>query len=605
MSKPLLYLDLLNLTVGSDGTTATGYKPSEIYLVIQGLIGSGDGPYAHFDWTTGQLKKMAIADNTVKVPVLGGDPTIKYAKYWITLEELLTKSYYDQTNGLQIPIPIYSGRLYISFSTPVYLNVVTNNKGVISPAEPDEGNPVDPNFHTIFDKFEFTSNTDNVLFSNTTAVDFVGIPMAYSINGSDTPQEGFAIDATAQKDPFAYLTKKFVADSEFSVLVEKTRLLAPKVNSANFPPFGNDGTYMDAYVKYCWNHYFTSKDTITIWNYVDITTAENSSLSNDKDGKGCKWTAEGKITDSATGTLTFTITSLVDKNNKALTPPTNTFIITLPSTWDVLRQGGIFAPLTSLSGYLFSIDGDIKNQVSTAINRNVMHAPYKGDYDETNTSKGTIYWADRCAYYEDNGVPAASLSINKYGKFLHELSIKKLCYALAYDDKYSQNVNLSGPLSTSTPTVMKLSIYYKKPKSNTGVFPTGSIAIKDLIKNDYTIDVKQDPSADGVIISVSPKNGATLTNCDLMYSSKDKDNESFNLYVPGVTTNNQIHIPASNLSSPFRFVFRFEIKGDSVQGRQFLLPQDAAIANGHVLLYDPTKTTTPLTLTGITNPPTT
>ena len=604
MSNPLLYLDLINLTVGSDGTTATGYKPSEIYLIIQGRIGTGDGPYAHFNWATGQLKAMTLADNTESVQNLGGNASIKYAKYWITLEELLAKNYFDKTNGLQIPIPIYSGRLYVSFSAPVYINIVKAKDGKINPAEPDEGNTVDPNYNTIWDKFEFTSNTDNVLYSNTTAVDFVGIPMAYSINGNDAPQEGFAIDAEAQKDPFGYLTQKFSADKEFSVLVGKSRLFAPKVNSNDFAPFGNKATYMDAYVKYCWNHYFTSKDIITIWNYVDVTTAENSSLATDDDGKGSKWTAEGKITNSATGTLTFTIKTLVDKNGKALTVPTNTFEITLPSSWDTLRQGGVFAPLNSLNGYLFSIDGDIKNQVSTALNRNVMHGSYMGDFDETNKDKGTIFWANRDLFYKTNAVPAASLSVNKYGEFLHELSINKLCYALAYDDKYSRNVNLSGPLSTGKPTVMKLSIYYKKPTGDTGSFPSGSTDIKDLIGNNYTINIKQDTNAanGGIVVSVSPANGATLTGCDLMYASKEKNNQSFNLYVPGKVTDNQIQIPATNLTSPFRFVFRFEIKGDSVKDRQFLLPKDAADVNGHVLIYDPTKKDTPLTLTGILNP---
>lgn len=601
-----LFLDIMNLTVGDDGTTATGYDPTEIFLTVQGRIGTGDGPYAHLDWSTGNLKPMAIADNTEVVHKLGVDPSITYAKYWITLAELMKKSYFDSTNGLAIPTPIYSGRLYISFSDPVYIQIVLSKTKLPSPAEPDEGNETDPNFMTIWDKFEFTANTDDILFSNTTAVDFVGIPMAYSVDGSNTAQQGFELDANAQKAPFEALTKNFRSDADYSVLVGTSRLFAPKVNSTNYAPFGKGATFMDPYIKFCWAHYQTNTKPIEIWNFVDVTMAENTSLSSDANGKGCKWEANGVLKGGNTlgtaGTLAFTITKLVDKNGTLLNVPATVFTIPLPNSWDVLRQGGVFAPDDSLPGYLKIIDGDIKNQVSSALNRNVMHGPFIGDFDTTNSKKGTIFWADRGAYYQDNKVPLASLCINKYGKFLHELSIDNLCYALAYDDKYSQNVNLTAKLSSTTPTVMKLMVYYKKPVVANGIFPVASMKVDDLVKNSYTIDLKKDPKANNaVLLSVTPASNIKIKECVVLFPKNDADNQSISKYFPGQTTNNQISIPAAFLQGGFRFAFRFEIIGDSVPGRGILLPQDADHKNGTVLMYDFTNTKTPLSLVSISN----
>lgn len=601
-----LFLDIINLTVGDDGTKATGYDPAEIFLTVQGRIGTGDGPYAHLDWSTGALKPMALADNTEVVHKLGVDPSITYAKYWITLAELMKKSYFDPTNGLAIPTPIYSGRLYVSFSDPVYIQIVLSETKVVSPAEPDEGNETDPNFMTIWDKFEFTANTDDVLFSNTTAVDFVGIPMAYSVDGSNTAQQGFKLDANAQKDPFEALTKNFKSDAEFSVLVGASRLFAPKVNAVNYAPFGKKATYMDPYVKFCWAHYQANTKPIEIWNFVDVTMAENTSLSSDDNGKGCKWEANGVMkggnATGTAGTLTFTITKLVDKNGAVLQPPVTEFTIPLPNSWDVLRQGGVFAPDKSLLGYLKIIDGDIKNQVSSALNRNVMHDSFIGDFDSTNSNKGTIYWADRGVYYQDNKVPSASLCINKYGKFLHELSIDKLCYALAYDDKYGRNVNLTAKLNTTTPTVMKLMVYYKKPVTASVSFPAASMKVDDLINNTYTIEIKKDPNANNaVLLSVTPASSVKIKSCVVLFPKNDSDNQAISKYFPGQTANNQISIPAAYLVGGFRFAFRFEIIGDSVPGRGILLPHDADHKNGTVLLYDFTDTTNPLSVVGISN----
>jgi len=603
----LLYLDILNLTVDAQGNTSGGYAPSDIYLIIQGRIKSGDGAYGHFDWNTGTLKPMALADNTHIIDLLGVNPDTKYAPYWITLEDLMKKSYYDATKGLPIPTPIFSGRLYISFETPVYINVSLSKTGAIGPAEPDEGSSTDPNYYTIWDKFEFTADGFDKLYSNTTCVDFVGIPMAYSVNGAAKPQQGFDSTVASSKDPFGTVVKNFKADPDFAHLVQVDRLFAPKVNSAAFSPFGKNATFMDKYINFCWAHYFSNTAPIKIWNYVDITMLENSSLRSDDDGKGCKWEAEGVMVGGnakgTAGVITFTITALHPKNgNYKLTPPTTSFTIAHPSSWDTLRQGGVFAPITTGHAYEKAIDGDIKNQVSSALNRNVMHGEFLGDYDITNPAKGTIFWADRNAYYEDNKVPATALCVNKYGKFLHELSLDNLCYALAYDDKYGQNVNLTADLSATKPTVMKLSVYYQKPKLSGGSFPSATVKATDFLGNNYTISIVQNPKDKGqMLMGIKAANSDVLENIVLMYVPEGADPDKYDKYVPGPATNGLVKVPVRALEGGFRFAFRFEIQGDVPSGREFLLPPDVNATNGNVYVYDPTNTTNPVSTVTIAN----
>ena len=173
---------------------------------------------------------------------------------------------------------------------------------------------------------------------------------------------------------------------------------------------------------------------------------------------------------------------------------------------------------------------------------------------------------------------------------------------MAYDDKYSQNVNLSAKLSAANPTIMKLMVYYKKMASSGGNRPLATLDIKDFLNNVYTISIVPSTKNNGdVVISIRSATNATLTNCVVLYPRKISDQGSLNLYFPAPTTNNAITIPSASLLGGFRFVFRFQISGDPTPGRQYLLPASAAQKSGHVCFYDDTNPTAPLSTVIIPN----
>ena len=160
---------------------------------------------------------------------------------------------------------------------------------------------------------------------------------------------------------------------------------APKVAGLHFNPvFGAGGNFMDAYIDFCWNRWSDGTEII-LQNHVDIPQADLPALSSEENGKGSKWVVKGGIENEV---LVFRFEALFERGGEVALPiPTAadgselTFNIPKPSSFDTLRQGGIFdkaSPKNQLNPqldkvYLQQIDGDIKNQVSSALNRAVMH----------------------------------------------------------------------------------------------------------------------------------------------------------------------------------------------------------------------------------------
>ncbi len=561
-----LSLKIENNTVGTN--SGPGYTSDQVYLLIQGQIGD-PLVYQWYDWETKAWKAMAESDNTISLNQLGVDPSVKYANYGKSLSEIAALG--ASTNGeINIPVPVFGGRVYLSFEKPVYLHINTGSSpSGPSPAEPADDNPHDPNYTTIYDKFEFAVGNDNVLFSNTTAVDFVGIPLVYSMtHGSVTKGPvGFDIPTSEKGDPLAYVTGKIAADPNFKSLVTPYRVFAPKVTDESFAPdFGKDGDYLANYIKFCWSHYTDETNAITLWNHVDVTKAENSGLKSDQQGKSTKWTASGHV---ANNVLTFKLQSLVTPDGTDLPlPADDTFTIPLPSTYDTFRQGGVFTKDDTAHPEVYTqqIDGDIKNQVSTAINRCVMHGPYKGPSDPTQSGSPEAWWADVSAFYQQNGLSDANYQTNNYSQYLHERSYDNLCYALAYDDKFSQNVNISETID-DTATVMHVALNYLKEAGT---------KLKSATYCDKQITIKPDatyPDSEAVI-TFTPPAGTTVTKAFLAYqgvAGTDPDQYPA-VEMPEVSGNYQINFAPGSFLSPFKFYVKYSAKG--VAG-EVLLPADA------------------------------
>ena len=573
-SQHVLTLDIQNHTVGANGSNTSGYTNEEIYIVIQGIV---DDQYNFLDLTTGVFKPMSTADNNTKLDYLGLPINFLYADYSMKLSDILNQGWLVN-NKIVIPTPVVGGRAYISFQRPVFLHIdLSPDTGKSTPAEPADENKADPNYSTIWDKFEFTvTPNDEIppiqsLWSNTTCVDFVGIPMSFQLTKLQNDQGPFGFDLSTanQADPISYIGDEMRNDAEFSVLLSDSRIYAPKVSDDKFgPSFGKDGNYMDNYISHCWQVYDNPSNAITLWNFVDVTVAENSSVGSDELGEGCKWTARGFVMKDV---LVFSLISIETSAGVSLDlPSVKLFPIAKPSTYDALRQGGVFTKDNNLHTevYTQAIDGDIKNQVSTALNRAVMH-----DKFEANGS----WWADVSKFYLQNGLSDSNYRPNKYAMWMHQKSIAHLCYALAFDDKYSQNVNISTTIDT-TESTLGVNLFYKKSAASTIKSWTPASNTPSL-----SVGIEADPINEGVAIIWFKTSSPLPDSVFLAYQSEVGqptnafpaskmvlNNDRFELrFIPG------------NFNNPFEFYFKYQPNGATAES---LLPTDA-ITGGNVFCY--------------------
>lgn len=580
-----LFLKLENHTVGVDanGAVGPGYANEDVYIAIQAQLNvapegseNPDLKYHWFNWATASWKPMSTGDNTVSLGLLGQDPSKKYADYGKNLKGIADLGILK--NGqIQLPVPFFGGRAYLSFRKPIYLHI---NDGP-SPAEPADDNPTDPNYTTVFDKFEFAVGNDDVLFSNTTAVDFVGIPLVYTLTKGTKTQGpvGFDILPSCVNDPLAYVVEDIAGDSIFKKLINEFRVFAPKVAEPTFlPEFGRrtplpppedqepkpviEGSYLDKYIAFCWKHYEDAANEITLQNFVNITMAENASVTSDDDGKSSLWTAKGFVKNNV---LTLSLTALTDKNGKTLSfPSPNEFTIPLPSSYDTFRQGGVFTKDDKVhtQTYALEIDGDIKNQVSTALNRCVMHFPNKAPLVPENERIPEAWWADTKNYYLQNGLPDEVYLTNNYSKFLHQKSLDNLVYALAFDDKFSQNVNLT-ELVDETPTVMHVGMYFRK---NTGS------TLPSFEDETGQVSITPDPDFPDsqAILKFTPASGVTVTTATLAYRvvEESRPDQYAGSLLPQNGNTFEVKFAPGSFLNPFKFFVKYE--GPSITGEALI-----------------------------------
>ena len=142
--------------------------------------------------------------------------------------------------------------------------------------------------------------------------------------------------------PLRELRGAFMTDPVFKGLVTPVGIMAPghgielRVLSS---------TYFDKYVTYCWKHW---KDNTLTFEYP----------------KGATWT--GKVGDDDRLALTGTVNSEAE-----------THYIARPPSKDIFFCNGVFDAVIMpppITGYV-GRDTDLKNQISSALNRTVMHLP--------------------------------------------------------------------------------------------------------------------------------------------------------------------------------------------------------------------------------------
>ena len=204
----------------------SGYPNNQVYILVLARDASGTQCYLN---AAGAM-----------VPVAGGQNTSMYS---MTLAAF---------TGLQFPPVMTAGRLWISYGAP--LNMATFAGGGI--AQPNLGNPGDPNINTLFDWMEFTVGGGQI-FCNTTQVDMFGIP--YTMDLYDDNGGGYSLNST-RGIPYCYsdVVSQYQAFMNaipgagiFNSLVGPVRIVAPGHGSfAAGQPYGN---YYDAYINSLWS----------------------------------------------------------------------------------------------------------------------------------------------------------------------------------------------------------------------------------------------------------------------------------------------------------------------------------------------------------------
>jgi hypothetical protein len=365
----------------------SGYPDNQIYLVVWGYPfphNKLDPPH-YLKLDTGDYPTCKTGDNTYSIPPYPE----KYCEYWYTLAQIKQP---DGTYAFMFP-QLDSGRLYISLGKPVYLHI--NDGDLIGMREPSTNDWNDPNYKTIFDKFEWTYD-DKGLHANTTCVDFFGLPLQFEMKDASQNslgKRGFSCSRGA-------VYRALGANPLLQGLKTDYRFYSPNnLNSqVSFPP-----DYFKDYIDFCWNYYRTR--TITINGTVKDEGA---------------FTATGQVNGS--NVLVFTVTGTNEPHT-----------IGYPSSYNVFNCGteGIFKPVTTGTQGNQDRDGYIKDEVASALNRTVMHLAFSE-------------WGNKNNYYKQSpDLPADKFRTNIYSQILHQISIANLMYGYPWDDKYNQESYLS------------------------------------------------------------------------------------------------------------------------------------------------------------------
>lgn len=172
----------------------------------------------------------------VMTPIVGGQNASMYA---MTLNSF---------TALQFPPVMTSARLWISYGAP--MDMATFAGGGI--AQPNLGNPGDPNINTVFDWMEFNVGGGQ-FFGNTTQVDMLGIPYTmelYDDGGGLNSRRGIEGCFADIKAQYLAFMDGIPGAAAFKGLAGAIRIVAPAHGS--FAAGQPNGNYFDAYIASVW-----------------------------------------------------------------------------------------------------------------------------------------------------------------------------------------------------------------------------------------------------------------------------------------------------------------------------------------------------------------
>ncbi len=371
--------DLVNNTNGA-------YNDSQVYVEVVGKNPANNT----FSWVSpnGTITAMSSADSNAAGHLTYNG--VNYPNYAFTL---------GQANLLKLP-PLYSGRIYISLGSPMYMQTVGSGTSV-GYAGPNPQNSSDPNNNTHYDWYEFTYGSNGV-YINTTQVNQFGLPLLLDVYGNNKTfhqQTGITQSiATIDAAWGSELPSNFTSSP-----INNYRILSPA--ETNFGAGQANGTYFDNYIGQTWSYYAN--------NPLNVTIGARSFTGN-------------------THGNTFTLKE-VNTGNGAFQGGTG-YVIGYPTTQQVLVCNGVFAtgdPNPDRN----AIELAIEAQLCAALNRHVA----------TNVAQ----WGTPAAYYQ--AAPA-----NFYAAFWHRHGVGGLAYGFSYDDVSGQ----SSTITTGQPEHMVFTVAY-------------------------------------------------------------------------------------------------------------------------------------------------
>lgn len=145
----------------------TGQPDSNVYVVVTGSDPTTPTTQVFVSFDAGGIGTL--------VPAVSGDNASNYSKKFSDLP--------TTTSGRVVYIPyINSSLIYFSIANP--LNMPVNGSNAI--VQPDFSNPLDPNYNTIYDIFEFVYlSTPTQISADATAVSFFSLPIYAYISTPD------------------------------------------------------------------------------------------------------------------------------------------------------------------------------------------------------------------------------------------------------------------------------------------------------------------------------------------------------------------------------------------------------------------------------------
>lgn len=166
---------------------------------------------------------------------------------------------FDAINNVSFRVaPLSSARMYVSVNKPLIMHI--NKDGSVAEPSVYDSNPAsNPDYKTLFDKVEFTYDTNGNTYFNPTAVDFISLPISITQHNNT-----FGL-TTDRETAFASIQHTFneeLNSQEYQRLIIKDnntllRILAPGRESHSF-----NGNYLNPYIDWLFNDYYASKNGV-------------------------------------------------------------------------------------------------------------------------------------------------------------------------------------------------------------------------------------------------------------------------------------------------------------------------------------------------------